>query len=109
MPPAGLTDLSAYPRRLLLSTEKTSEWHNVGMEWKEHVAWLASIAVTMVAYVTWKYQRAGSAARSLRQAVLVFAVAAFVAAGVAGASGAFLYSYAPIRGGSTIFVMKGES
>src|ERR1700682_2358473 len=35
VPPAGLTDMSAYPRRLLLASGKTSEWHNVGMEWKE--------------------------------------------------------------------------
>ena len=35
VPPAGVTDLSDYPRRLLLSSGTTSEWHNVGMEWKE--------------------------------------------------------------------------
>src|SRR5579885_2523893 len=55
VPPAGTTDLSEYPRRLLLSSPRTSEWHNVGMEWKEHVAWLAPIAMTMVADVTMKY------------------------------------------------------
>src|SRR5262245_14738832 len=49
VPPAGVTDLADYPRRLLLSSGRTSEWHNVGMEWKEHVAWLAPIAMTMVA------------------------------------------------------------
>ena len=49
VPPAGVTDLSEYPRRLLLSSGRTSEWHNIGMEWKEHVAWLAPIAMTMVA------------------------------------------------------------
>jgi len=43
VPPAGVTDLSEYPRRLLLSSGRTSEWHNIGMEWKEHVAWLAPI------------------------------------------------------------------
>ena len=58
VPPAGVTDLAEYPRRLLLSSGKTSEWHNVGMEWKEHVSWLAPIAMTMVAYVTLRYGRA---------------------------------------------------
>src|SRR5450432_2780394 len=43
VPPAGTTDLADYPRRLLLASGKTSEWHNVGMEWKEHVSWLAPI------------------------------------------------------------------
>jgi uncharacterized membrane protein len=108
VPPAGLTDLSEYPRRLLLSSGKTSEWHNVGMEWKEHVSWLAPIAMTMVAYVTLKYRRAIIRPRHMRTAVLGFAVAAFVATGVAGAFGAFLNKYAPVRGGSVIILMGGE-
>lgn len=108
VPPAGVTDLAAYPRRLLLSSGRTSEWHNVGMEWKEHVAWLAPIAITMVAYVTMKYGRAIVQHRNLRTAVLGFAIAAFFATGVAGAFGAFLNKYAPIRGGTSIILMQGE-
>jgi hypothetical protein len=108
VPPAGVTDLSEYPRRLLLSSGKTSEWHNIGMEWKEHVSWLAPIAMTMVAYVTLKYRRAITGPRHMRSAVLGFAVAAFVATGVAGAFGAFLNKYAPVRGGSVIMLMEGE-
>ena len=84
VPPEGLTDLSDYPRRLLLVEWETSEWHNIGMEWKEHVAWLAPIAMTMVAYVTMKYRRAIVQHRNMRVAVLGFAVAAFVATGIAG-------------------------
>jgi hypothetical protein len=108
VPPAGTTDLSEYPRRLLLSSPRTSEWHNVGMEWKEHVAWLAPIAMTMVAYVTMKYGRTVMRPRGMRTAVLAFVVAAFFATGVAGAFGAFLNKYAPVRGGSTIVLMEGE-
>ena len=107
VPPAGLTDLSEYPRTLLLSSGKTSEWHNIGMEWKEHVAWLAPMAITMVAYVTMKYGRSLTRPRQLRKAVLGFALAAFVATGVAGAFGAFLNKYAPVRGGSTIVLIGG--
>ena len=108
VPPAGVTDLADYPRRLLLSSGKTSEWHNIGMEWKEHVAWLAPIAMTMVAYVTWKYRQAIVKPTHLRDAVLVFALAAFFATGVAGAFGAFLNKYAPVRGGQAIILMEGE-
>jgi hypothetical protein len=108
VPAAGVTDLADYPRRLLLSTGKTSEWHNVGMEWKEHVAWLAPIAITMVAYVTMKYGRAMVQHRNMRVAVLTFAVAAFVATGIAGAFGAFLNKFAPVRGGNVIILMKAE-
>jgi len=107
VPPAGVTDLADYPRRLLLSSGKTSQWHNVGMEWKEHVAWLAPIAVTMVAYVTMKYGRAIVQHRNMRIGVLAFTVAAFVATGIAGAFGAFLNKYAPIRGGQVIILMQG--
>ncbi len=107
VPPAGVTDLADYPRRLLLASGKTSEWHNIGMEWKEHVAWLAPIAMTMVAYITWKYGRAITRPRYMRTAVLAFTVAAFAATGVAGAFGAFLNKYAPVRGGSVIILMQG--
>ncbi len=107
VPPAGLADLSEYPRRLLLSSGKTSEWHNVGMEWKENVAWLAPIAMTMVAYVTLKYRRAITRPRRMRTAVVGFAAAAFVATGVAGMFGAFLNKVAPVRGGSVIVLMEG--
>jgi hypothetical protein len=107
VPPAG-ADLADYPRRLLLSSGKTSEWHNVGMEWKEHVSWLAPIAITMVAYVTMKYGRSIVQHRNMRVAVLAFAVAAFFATGVAGAFGAFLNKYAPVRGGNVIILMQGK-
>jgi hypothetical protein len=105
VPPAGVTDLAEYPRRLLLSSGRTSQWHNVGMEWKEHAAWLAPIAVTMVAYVTMKYGRAIIQHRNMRIGVLIFTVAAFAATGIAGGFGAFLNKYAPIRGGQVIILM----
>ena len=108
VPPAGVTDLSEYPRRLLLSSGRTSEWHNIGMEWKENVAWLAPIAITMVVYVTLRYRHANAWSSQMRAGVLGFAVAAFIATGIAGAFGAFLNKYAPVRGGSVIILMRGE-
>lgn len=106
--PAG-ANLADYPKALLVSNPLTSEWHDIGMEWKEHVAWLAPIAMTMVAYVIMKYRRAIVQHRNLRTSVLVFTVAAFLATGVAGAFGAFLNKYAPVRGGTTIVLMQGEA
>jgi hypothetical protein len=108
IPPAGTTDLADFPQKLLMSSPKTIGWHSLGMEWKEHVAWLAPIAMTMVAYVFAKYGGALAKQRQLRAAVLAFAVVAFVATGVAGAFGAFLNKYAPVRGGTTIQLMEGE-
>ena len=109
VPPAGTTDLTAFPKFLLTSNPATSKWHSLGMEWKEHIAWLTPIAVTMVAYVTAKYGRALTRPRQLRSAVLGFVVVAFVATGVAGAFGAFLNKYAPVRGGPAIHLIGGET
>ena len=108
IPPAGTIDLTGYPRYLLLSSTTTKEWHVLGMEWKEHVAWIAPIAMTMVAYVFAQYGPSLTKHRDLRKAALIFTLAAFVATGVAGAFGAFLNKYAPIRGGETIQLIKGE-
>ena len=108
VPPAGVTDLAEYPKFLLTSSPTTSKWHSLGMEWKEHVAWLAPIAMTMVAYVFTKYGPSLTKQPQLRTAVLTFAVVAFIATGVAGAFGAFLNKYAPVRGGPTIQIIAGE-
>ncbi|MHB8623255.1 MAG: hypothetical protein ACYC9J_08050 [Sulfuricaulis sp.] len=108
MPPAGTVDLSSFPRSLLLSNPNTSGWHNLGMEWKENVAWIAPMAMTMVAYVYWKYGRGINKHRDMRRAVLVFAAAAFFSAAVAGLFGVFLNKHAPIRGGETFQLMTGK-
>ena len=102
LPPPGTTDLTAYPQRLLLSNPLTAGWHDFGMEWKEHIAWLAPIAMTMVAYVFIKYGPKLALFRDLRNAVLGFTLVAFIATAVAGAFGAFLNKYAPVRGGADI-------
>lgn len=105
--PAGTADLSGFPQRLLLSSPGTSGWHDFGMEWKEHVAWIAPIAMTMVAYVYGKYGTNLAKFAGLRKAVLIFAIAAFIATGAAGAFGAFLNKFAPVRGGQNIHLMNG--
>jgi hypothetical protein len=104
-PPAGVTDLSGYPQRLLLSSPMTAGWHDFGMEWKEHIAWFTPIAMTMVAYVFVKYGPQLARQRQLRNAVLGFTAAAFLATAVAGLFGVFLNEYAPVRGGPAIVLM----
>jgi hypothetical protein len=63
--------------------------------------------MTMVAYIALTYRRGIVQHRQLRVAVLTFAVAAFVATGIAGAFGAFLNRVAPIRGDTSITLMEG--
>jgi hypothetical protein len=105
VPPRGTTDLTLYPKQVLLASAATAGWHNFGMEWKEHVAWLAPIAMTMVAYVWTRYRGDVREHRQIRSAVLVFAMVALLAAGVAGGFGAMINKYAPVQGGRTVRLM----
>ena len=108
VPAPGTTDLAMFPQRLLMSSHTTIGWHALGMEWKEHVAWFAPISITMVAFVFIRYGRDLKNHRQLRAAVLSFAVASFVAAGIAGYFGAMINKYAPVQGGHTIRLSQGE-
>jgi hypothetical protein len=107
-PPPGTTDLAMFPQRLLMSNPTTIGWHSLGMEWKEHVAWFAPISITMVAFVFNRYGGDLKNHRKLRAAVLCFAAASFVAAGIAGFFGAMINKYAPVQGGHTIQLSRGE-
>ncbi len=102
IPPPGAADLSIFPQRMLISSPATIGWHSFGMEWKEYVAWLAPISITMVAFVFIRYGRDLRNHRQLRAAVLCFATASFVAAGIAGFFGALIDKQAPVQGGQTI-------
>jgi hypothetical protein len=107
--PAGATNLAPYPRALLLAHPSTSAWHSVGMEWKEHVAWLVPIAITATAFVVLRYGRELSRHPQLRTVLLTFVVTSLIAAGVAGFFGAMLDKNAPVEGGQTIHIAGGES
>lgn len=96
-PPAGMTDFSQFPRSYLLSKPELAEWHKFGMEWKEHVAWLAPILATAVAYVVLRYGGRLAQEPKIRQALTVLFVIAFSAAAAAGLFGAFLNKVAAIR------------
>jgi len=98
-------DLALYPKFLLTAHPSTASWHNLGMEWKEHVAWIAPMAATMVAYVMLKHRAAWNASCQVRNAVLGFTAAAFLAAVIAGGWGAMINKRAPVQGGQTTQLM----
>jgi hypothetical protein len=109
VPPFGTVDLTGYPQRMLLSHATTAGWHSMGMEWKEHVAWLVPITITMAAGVVARY---GSDLRShprLRSAVFAAVLLSFGSAGLAGFWGAMINKYAPVTGGTTVTLMKGDA
>lgn len=105
-PPKGIASLAAYPRSLLLSSPATSQWHLIGMEWKEHVAWLVPIAITAAAVVAIRYARDLKLYPQLRIALYGFIVSSLFAAGVAGFFGALLDKNAPVEGGQTIQLVQ---
>jgi hypothetical protein len=108
VPPAGTANLTAFPQRLLLASSTTSGWHSPGMEWKEHVAWLAPMAVTMVAYILSRQRAPLKKYPQVRNAVLVFAVTALTCAGIAALFGAMINKHAPVEGGSNIHIVSGR-
>ncbi len=107
-PPAGTVSLAAYPQRLLVSSPATSGWHSIGMEWKEHVAWLVPISISMASAVFFKYGSGIKRHPALRNAVLSFVVVSFLAASIAAFFGAMINKNAPVQGGATIQLMQGE-
>jgi hypothetical protein len=106
--PAGTTNLAAFPQRLLLSQPSTTGWHSIGMEWKEHVAWLAPISITMAAAVFARYGRFIKNHPQLRNAVLGFVLISFLSAGISGFFGAMIDKNAPVEGGTTLHILAGD-
>ncbi len=107
VPPAGIAALNAFPQALLKSNPATTGWHSIGMEWKEHIAWITPISITMAAAVFNHYRRSLRNHPELRSAVLIFVFVSFAAAGIAGFFGAELNKHAPVEGGATIRLMRG--
>lgn len=87
------------PRDFLRSNVSgdTEQWHAFGMEWKEHVAWIAPMLATAAAFLVLYYGRRLATDRRLRLIVLVLFVAAFATAAVAGLFGALITKAAPIK------------
>ncbi len=96
-PPAGTTDLTDFPRSLLLATPGKQDWHNFAMEWKEHIAWISPILATAVAFIVLYYANQLITDKRLRFLTIALFIAAFAAAGVAGLMGAFITKAAPIQ------------
>lgn len=107
-PSPGATHPADFPRSVLLSSRATRQWHLIGMEWKEHVAWLAPIATTMAAFIAIKYARSLRHSPALRTALYGFVATSLVAAGIAGLFGAMIDKNAPVGGGQTIRLAQGE-
>jgi hypothetical protein len=85
------------PKSKLLADPNTADWHEFGMEWKEHIAWIAPMLATTAAFLAIYYGAALARNRYLRLVVMSFFVAAFLTAGIAGLYGALITKAAPVQ------------
>jgi hypothetical protein len=93
-PPAG-AGLDAYPRAWLMSNDSTAWWHTFGMEWKEHVGWLAPFLATAVAVIVLAHGDLVRRDRRVRRVLGVLFTTAFAATLVAAGLGAAINKVAP--------------
>ena len=95
-PPAGLTDLSQYPRALIHASQDTVWLHSFAMESKEHLPWIASMLATAVAFVSVRYRsRVLSDARLRGMATTLLAIC-FALVAFVSLMGIFVNKVAPL-------------
>jgi hypothetical protein len=93
---AQTEQLKAYPRYWLLASEQTAEYHNFGMEWKEHVAWISPLLATIVAFAVIRYGKELTENRRARTMLMFLFFLSFAIAGIAGVLGALITKAAPL-------------
>jgi len=87
------------PRDFLTSnvSGNTEDWHKFGMEWKEHIAWIAPMLATAAALIVLYYGAELVRNRPLRRLTIALFVGGFAVAAVAGLLGALITKAAPVR------------
>jgi hypothetical protein len=95
-PPEG-ADLALFPRAFLLANPQLSGWHNFGMEWKEHVAWLSPMLVTAVAFIIANYKDRLLAHPKIVKALMTFIIIAAAVVVISIILGALINKAAPVR------------
>jgi len=95
-PPAGVTDLSEFPRALLLANSSTAWLHAFAMESKEHMPWIASMLTTAVAFVAVRYRSHVLYNASLRNMAISLLAIAFALVAFVSLMGVFVNKVAPL-------------
>jgi hypothetical protein len=96
-PPAGLSDLSQYPRSLILSNPGTVWLHAFAMETKEHVPWIAAMLATAVAFVGVRYRSRLMTDAPLRGMATTMLAICFVLVSFVAILGVFINKVAPLE------------
>jgi hypothetical protein len=80
----------------LVADESTAQWHEFGMEWKEHVAWIVPMFSTAVAFAVIYLGRGLLQREDVRRNLMWFLFASFALAAIAGLLGALITKNAPV-------------
>jgi hypothetical protein len=96
-PAAGVTDLSQFPRALVLATPSTEWLHAFAMESKEHMPWIASMLATAVAFVAVRYRSSVLHDASLRNAAIGLLAISFALVAFVSLMGVFVNKVAPLQ------------
>jgi hypothetical protein len=88
--------LREYPYYWLLASQNTAEWHEFGMVWKEHVAWIAALLATTVAFAVIRHGTYLATHGSARKMVITLFIISFAVVGIAGLLGALITKIAPV-------------
>jgi hypothetical protein len=96
-PPAGVTDLSEFPRARLLASPSTAWLHTFAMESKEHMPWIASMLTTAVAFVAVRYRSAVLQNASLRNVSMALLAISLALVGFVSLIGVFVNKAAPLE------------
>jgi hypothetical protein len=96
-PPAGLTDLSQFPRSLIQASADTAWLHSFAMESKEHLPWIASMLSTAVAFVAVRRRSKVLQDPSLRNMAAIFLAISFAIVSFVSLMGVFVNKVAPLQ------------
>ena len=96
-PPAGVTDLTEFPRTLVLANPDTAWLHSFAMESKEHMPWIASMLATAVAFVSARYRSRALYDKSLRNMALGLLAISFALVAFVSLMGVFVNKVAPLQ------------
>jgi hypothetical protein len=95
-PPPGTTDLSAFPRALVLANPSTAWLHAFAMEIKEHMPWIASMLTTAVAFIAVRYRRTALTTPAVRQLSITLLAVSFAIVAFVSLLGVFVNKVAPL-------------
>ncbi len=89
-------DNPAAAKSKLLADPNTADWHEFGMEWKEHIAWIAPMLATATAFIVLYYRKDLIRNQTARKIAMGLFIAAFAVAAIAGILGALITKSASV-------------